>query len=270
MLDFDKRKKDDIETTVEVKTSSDVDFETKEEWVNPITKMRRKRRAKKEEEERKRREEEEKEQRKERLSWILIIGMIVILNLVIFIPTINNNNSSKEESQIITGEERSAENKNENTEGETVVDSSGGETIPKTYKDSSENYDRDNPAKKYSNDLWVSNTKSYDFGYIEVDARVLEYNDEYGYWRFIILDKDGGTQGSRIGEGNFKESDIPGEYRDIFYQCENDDEGRMNYVFTLRGEASSTPVREGTSGANTGFKFYPDTVVKIEYIPKSD
>ena len=48
----------------------------------------------------------------------------------------------------------------------------------------------------------------------------------------------------------------------------NNYEDSGNYIFTLRGDAGWRPMREGSSGDNTGFHCYVDKVVKIEHLPE--
>ena len=134
-------------------------------------------------------------------------------------------------------------------------------------KKAEEKAKRDNPPKMYNGDFTKSDTESYDYGYVEIRARA-SYNVFHNLWDFSTLDKDGSTLGGEyIRDVGIDESKIPDAYKEMFKQC-IEDRPNEDYVFTLRGDASWKPMREGSSGANTGFKFYLDKVVKIEYDPE--
>ena len=262
------RQKSAIEMDIEVEGNETVDFQTdsvNSEKQGLIAKFRSAREEKKAELERLRREEEERKQKQKTQS--LLVGLLVmcLCFAMMIIPDLRHD----KKSDYVDPESGTEETVYEETEDSEDMESEGGSSTDEQEKLIEDTLDKDNPTILYGEDIKVSDKESYDFGYVEVRARVAaHYND--GPWDLIVLDSNGSEDTSGYIRNVGLESGVPDEYKTIFDECSSNHQEEENYIFTLRGNASWRPMKEGSSGGNTGFRFDIDKIMKIEYIPYED
>ena len=255
-----------IEMDVEVEGNETVEFQTntiKSEKSGPIASLKKARAEKKAEKERLRREEEERRQKQRNQSIMVGLLMMCLCFAMILIPSLNQD----EESDYTEPEAVTEEAVDEDVD-EAVDEPAEEEVADDAVVDEPEEVvvDKENPPILYGEDIKVSEKESYDFGYVEVRARVAAHYLD-GPWDLIVLSSDGSEDTSGYIRGVGLGSGIPDEYKPLFDECASNHQEEENYVFTLRGNASWKPMREGSSGGNTGFRFDVDQIVKIEYIP---
>lgn len=226
------------------------DAKASKNLVDAYSKYRSAKKAEKEAAERKRQEEIRRKKAKD--TRVGIIALFLLAALIIFLNIDSNKTNSATNKKTNTSTELSHEADTSSSDDETVEDAELVITEPLVVT---------------AEDLPTSESKKYDYGYIQVKARPFaHFND--GGWRFTVLFEDGSDGGPQIILDS-EDLNVVEDYKEIFEECRNSKDYE-DYIFTFVGNASWAPLREGSGGGNSGFRFSLEKTVEIVYSPEKD
>lgn len=244
MFGIDKKKRDEIKTAVEVKANSDVDFATKEKWVDPITKMRINRQAKKEEDARRRKEQEEKEKREKTFALIMLI---CIMGFSLFMANHSKSDNIENTSNQIVNEE------NQTNKSKDII---------------ADDFEQDNDIEIDSDkifdasDIPLQSTETVDLGYITIRARAWNhFLDEH--WSFSLLDCDGSVS-LWFDIETITDDQVEILNKSTFKWVSSASAEERNYIFTMKGYGTWTPSSNDDEADDGSFSFVLDRVLNIE------